>query len=157
MGDGRCGLRLQSTKSPLPRFLLSVRFTHSFMVNILPLSTTSGRGHYDLDAWKYSRELVSTIYRLTQTFPREEQFGLAAQMRRASVSIPSNIAEGAARSGSREYAHFLNLARGSLSELETQLFIATDLGYLDSDHLVFPMIDRVSKLVTGLHKAIRNR
>lgn len=126
-------------------------------MNTLSLSTTSGRGHYDLDAWKLSRKLVSAIYRLTQAFPKEEMFGLTAQMRRASVSIPSNIAEGAARNGSREYAHFLNLARGSLSELETQLFIASDLGYIKSDHPIFSMVDRVSRLVTGLHKAIRNR
>jgi four helix bundle protein len=127
------------------------------MMNTPSLSTTSGRGHYDLDAWKASRTLVSAIYRVTQTFPREEVFGLTAQMRRASVSIPSNIAEGAARTGSREYAQFLNVARGSLSELETQLFIASDLGYIRSDHPVFAMVGRVSKLVTGLHRAIRNR
>ena len=111
--------------------------------------------HYDLDAWKESRKLVSTIYRVTQTFPKEEMFGLTAQMRRASVSIPSNIAEGVARTGSREYAQFLNIARGSLSELETQLFIACDLGYLRSDDPVLAMLRRVSRLVTALHKAIR--
>lgn len=113
--------------------------------------------HYDLDAWKESRKLVSAIYRVTQAFPKEEMFGLTAQMRRASVSIPSNIAEGAARIGSREYAQFLNVARGSLSELETQLFIACDLGYLNIDHPVLAMVSRVSKLVTGLHRAIRGR
>ena len=126
-------------------------------MDTLSLSTNSGRGHYDLDAWKASRELVSVVYRVTQSFPKEEMFGLTAQMRRASVSVPSNIAEGAARTGSREYTQFLNVARGSLSELETQLFIACDLGYMGSDHPVFAMISRVSKLVSGLHGAIRNR
>ncbi|MGH6689730.1 MAG: four helix bundle protein [Gammaproteobacteria bacterium] len=176
MGESSCG----QPESPLPRFLLSVRPRLGSMMNTsqslaskpgtgesgdartdsrfsIPASRFGSRGHYELDAWKVSRKLVSAIYRLTQTFPREEQFGLAAQMRRASVSIPSNIAEGAARTGSREYAHFLNVARGSASELETQLFIASDLGYIESDHAIFSMVDRVSKLVTGLHKTIRNR
>jgi len=88
-----------------------------------------GRGHYKLEAWKRARELVLNVYKLTRTFPREEMFGLAAQIRRAAVSVPSNIAEGAAREGEREFAQYLNIARGSLSELETQLLIATDLGY----------------------------
>src|SRR5688572_31689285 len=108
--------------------------------------------HYDLEAWKESRKLVSIVYRVTQAFPKEEMFGLTAQMRRASVSIPSNIAEGAARTGSREYAQFLSVARGSLSELETQLFIACDLGYMSSEHPVLAMVNRVSKLVSGLHR-----
>ena len=126
-------------------------------MDTLTLCQLSGRPHYDLDAWKESRKLVSAIYRATQAFPKEEMFGLTAQMRRAAVSVPSNIAEGAARTGSREYAQFLSVARGSLSELETQLFIACDLGYLSGDHPVLAMVSRVSKLVTGLHKAIRNR
>jgi four helix bundle protein len=113
--------------------------------------------HYDLDGWKESRKLVSAIYRITQAFPKEEMFGLTSQMRRASISIPSNIAEGVARTSSREYAQFLNVARGSLSELETQLFIACDLGYLGSDHPILTMVSRVSKLVAGLHRAIRSR
>jgi four helix bundle protein len=114
------------------------------------------RGHYKLDAWKVSRQLVSGIYRLTQRFPKEELFGLTAQMRRAAISVPSNIAEGAARIGAREFAQFLNVARGSLSELETQLLIAVDLGYTASNDPLFRTIDRVSKLITGLHKSIRN-
>jgi four helix bundle protein len=126
-------------------------------MDTLSLCTTSGRGHYSLHAWKESRKLVSASYRVTQAFPKEEMFGLTAQMRRASVSIPSNIAEGAARTGSRECAQFLNVARGSLSELETQLFIACDLGYINSDHPVLVTVNRVAKLVTALHKAIRNR
>ena len=100
-------------------------------------------------------ELVRTIYSLTQSFPKAEMFGLIAQMRRAAVSIPSNIAEGAARTGSKEFAQFLNIARGSLSELETQLLIAADLGYLEKTNAVFVTVDRVSRLITGLHKTIR--
>jgi len=101
-------------------------------------------------------ELVRDVYALTRTFPKDEMFGLTAQMRRAAVSIPSNIAEGAARVGEREFAQFLNVARGSLSELETQLLIAADLGYLKSDASIFAAIDRVSRLITGLHKTVRS-
>jgi len=114
-----------------------------------------GRGHYKLEAWKRARELVLSVYKLTQTFPKEELFGLAAQMRRAAVSVPSNIAEGAAREGEREFAQFLNIARGSLSELETQLLIATDLGYIKVDDPVFKLVDLVSRLLTGLRKSIQ--
>jgi len=71
------------------------------------------------------------------------------------VSVPSNIAEGAARSGAREFAQFLNIARGSLSELETQLLIAVELGYLDRADAVFSSVDRVSRLLTGLYKSVK--
>ena len=114
------------------------------------------RGHYKLEAWKRARELVLSVYMLTQAFPKEETFGLAIQMRRAAVSIPSNIAEGAARRGAREFAQFLNIARGSLSELETQLLIATDLGYIKNNDPVFDLVDLVSRLITGLHKTVRS-
>jgi hypothetical protein len=73
-----------------------------------------GRGHHRLEAWKKSRELVLSIYTLTQNFPKEEMFGLTSQIRRAAVSVPSNIAEGAARAGQKKFAQFLNVARGSL-------------------------------------------
>lgn len=77
-------------------------------------------------------------------------------MRRAAISIPSNIAEGAARSGNREFAQFLNIARGSsLSELETQLVIAADLDYIKSNDPIFALVDRISRLLTGLHKSLR--
>jgi len=119
-------------------------------------SKYEGRGHYTLDAWKVSRELVRNVYQLTQNFPKEEIFGLTAQIRRSAVSIPSNIAEGAARAGEKEFAQFLNIARGSVSELETQLLLASDLGYIKNDDPVFETVDRVSRLVTGLHKTVRS-
>lgn len=115
-----------------------------------------GRGHYKLEAWKVSRALVKSIYLLTQSFPKEEMFGLTSQMRRAAVSIPSNIAEGAARAGNKEFAQFLNMAKGSLSELETQLLIACDLEYISSDDPVFDAVDHVSRLITGLYKTVRS-
>jgi len=71
--------------------------------------------------------LVSGVYQITRSFPKEELYGLTSQMRRAAVSIPSNLAEGAARTGQKEFAQFLSIAKGSLSELETQLLIAADL------------------------------
>ena len=120
------------------------------------LQVGGSRGHYKLEAWKRARELVLSVYRLTQAFLKEEIFGLTAQMRRAAVSIPSNIAEGAARAGQREFAQFLNIARGSLSELETQLLIATDLGYIKNNDPVFELVDLVSRLITGLHKTARS-
>jgi four helix bundle protein len=123
----------------------------------MPRSRMTGRAHYDLDAWKVSRRLVGAVYRLTQSFPKEELFGLTSQLRRSAVSIPSNIAEGAARTGRREFAQFLNVARGSLSELETQLLIASDLGYVGLDNPILDIVDRVSKLITGLHKSLHAR
>ncbi|MBI2295928.1 MAG: four helix bundle protein [Betaproteobacteria bacterium] len=112
------------------------------------------RPHYKLDAWKEAMVLVSTIYRATQRFPREELYGLSSQLRRTAVSIPGNIAEGAGRKGSREFAQFLNIAMGSISELETQLLIAADLGYVQRDATAFALLERVSKLVHGLQKHV---
>ncbi|MGL5030533.1 MAG: four helix bundle protein [Aeromonas sp.] len=80
--------------------------------------------HKQLESWQSTMILVEQIYQCTQRFPREELFCLTSQMRRATVSIPSNIVEGAARGGTKEYAYFLNIARGSLAELDTQLVIA---------------------------------
>ena len=113
------------------------------------------RPHYKLEAWKQAMALVSAIYRVTQEFPKDEIFGLTSQLRRAAVSVPSNIAEGAARHGSKEFAQFLNIAIGSISEIETQLLIAVDLGYLAESASVFTLLEQVSKLVNGLWKNVR--
>ena len=113
------------------------------------------RPHYKLEAWKEAMALVSAIYQITQEFPKEEIFGLNSQLRRAAVSVPSNIAEGAARHGSKEFAQFLNIASGSVSEIETQLLIAVDLGYLAKNSSVFTLLEHVSKLVNGLWKSVR--
>jgi four helix bundle protein len=85
----------------------------------------------DLKVWQRSMEMAKAVYRLTQAFPKEEIYGLRSQMRRAAVSIPSNIAEGHGRLGTREYRQFLGIARGSNFELQTQLEIARSLGYGD--------------------------
>jgi len=88
--------------------------------------------HHDLQVWQISMRLVKDIYAVTSNFPACEKFGLCSQMQRAAVSIPSNISEGAARLGQKEFLHFLSIARGSLCELETQLMIARDLAYIEN-------------------------
>jgi len=110
------------------------------------------RPHYRLTAWQRSMDLVKLVYSWSNAFPSDEKFGLCAQMRRAAVSIPSNIAEGAAREGSREFAHFLSIARGSLSELETQYVLSSELGFAERSAEIEDTIDHVSRLITGLHK-----
>lgn len=112
------------------------------------------RPHYNLAAWKIAMTLVKSVYQATRTFPQEELYGLTAQMRRAAVSIPSNLAEGAARTGRKEFAQFLSIAKGSLSELETQLLISAELGYLDRKHQIFELVEEVSRLLSGLHKNV---
>lgn len=89
------------------------------------------RHYQELIGWKKSRDLVAEIYRHTQSFPKDEIYGLTSQLRRAAVSIPSNIAEGQGRLTRGEFKQFLGHARGSAFEVETQLLIAEDLGYLD--------------------------
>ena len=88
--------------------------------------------HYsELIAWQKAIDLVATVYQATDSFPQREVFGLTNQMRRAAVSVPSNIAEGQGRSTTKDFLHFLSVARGSLQELETQIIIAHRLSYLD--------------------------
>ena len=92
-----------------------------------------GKSYRDLVAWQQAMDLVTAIYSVTKTLPKEELCGLTSQLRRAAISIPSNIAEGQGRRGAAEFRHFLRQARGSLMELETQLLIAERLTYLQTD------------------------
>jgi four helix bundle protein len=95
-------------------------------------------------------DLVEEVYRVTSEFPAHEQYGLVSQMRRAAVSIPSNVAEGAGRNGNREFSRFLSIARGSLSELDTQHQIAIRLGYVKSGgEQAELLLGRVGKLLSG--------
>ncbi|MFY7853623.1 MAG: four helix bundle protein, partial [Brevundimonas sp.] len=89
-------------------------------------------GYRDLDVWKLAVDWVEAVYRATSNWPSEERFGLTSQLRRAAVSVASNIAEGAARRSTGEFLQFIGMARGSLAEAETQLLIASRLGYLDA-------------------------
>ena len=93
------------------------------------------RSYRDLEVWKRGVDLVELVYKLTQSFPPEERFGLTSQLRRAAVSISSNIAEGWGRGSTKDYMHFVRIARSSLLEIETQLIIAHRLGYLSEDEL----------------------
>jgi four helix bundle protein len=113
--------------------------------------------HKRLDVWKLSMDLVSDVYGITANFPAEERYSLTAQLRRAAISIPSNIAEGAARNTKREFASFLHVAQGSVSELDTQLEIAVALGHVDRDALsdVAKRMERIDKMLTGLIKSLQ--
>ena len=115
------------------------------------------RGHKDLRAWQSAMLLVEDIYRLTSTFPKEELFGLSSQMRRAAVSVPSNIAEGSARSGTKELLYFLGVATGSLAELDTQLDLAFRLKYCTEITSIQSRVDEVSALTLALMKSLKDK
>lgn len=108
------------------------------------------RTHQDVLPWQLAMDLVKDVYALTSRFPQHEQCGLTAQIRRAAVSIPSNIAEGAARNTRREFRHCLGISRGSLSELDTQLLIARSLGYAEDMQGIEETLERVFVLLGGL-------
>lgn len=110
----------------------------------------------ELDTWKQSINLVKKIYEITLMFPKEEIYGLALQMRRAAVSVASNIAEGSAR-GNKEFIQFLNISLGSLSELETQLIITHELSYMDNNKEIFQNITDVRKLLLGLRRHLKSK
>ena len=112
--------------------------------------------HRKLLAWQEAVSLVELIYRETASFPREEIYGLALQIRRSAISIPANIAEGAGRNSSRELAQFLGIASGSRAELDTHLEIAKRLGLIRSDSALFERLARVGKLLVGLRRSIRH-
>lgn len=117
------------------------------------------RKHHELRAWQEAMELVSLVYEVTGKFPRHEQHVLTAHLRRSAISVPSNIAEGAARNSTKEFVQFLMVARGSLSELETQVLIAKNLGYASEEDAASLManIETVFALVGGLLRSIRQR
>lgn len=110
------------------------------------------RSYRDFDVWKKSKTLVAYIFRLTKTFPKEEIYGLSSQLQRASVSILSNIAEGKSRRTTKEYLRFLDIAYGSVAEVETQLYIACDLGYTTEQNILFLLdgYSEIGKMLNGL-------
>lgn len=107
--------------------------------------------YIDLDVWKEARVLANLVYQMTKNFPKEEQFNLTHQLRRCAVSIPSNIAEGCGRRTSADTIQFLHISRGSLYELETQLYIALDQEYLTEDDLkeMLDQVESCKKLLNG--------
>jgi four helix bundle protein len=115
------------------------------------------RSYKDLVAWQKSMDLVTAVYRASQGFPKEEIFGLVSQIRRAAVSVPSNIAEGHARTSKKEFQYFLSNARGSLAELETQLTIAHQLAYIDETGInqLLDRLGEVGRILNGLLAALK--
>ncbi len=113
------------------------------------------RSHKDLNVWKKSIDLVDIIYNVTKSFPKEEIYCLTNQIRRSVISIPSNIAEGAARNSKKEFIQFLYIALGSLSELETQIIIANRQGYLNNLNSLLENIKVIQKLINGLIYSIK--
>jgi len=111
----------------------------------------------DLVAWQVAMELAREVYFVTRTFPPDERFGLTQQLRKSAVSIPSNIAEGHGRSSKREFARFSLIARGSLKELETQLLLSRDFGFLPEGEFsrVAALTLRLNELITGLLRRLR--
>ncbi len=116
------------------------------------VETCSGSSYRDLIAWKRAVEFVTEVYRTTKSFPDDERFGLIAQLRRAAVSVASNIAEGQGRFSRREFKQFLGQARGSLLEIETQITIARNLGYLDASQndSILRRSSELGKILNGL-------
>jgi four helix bundle protein len=110
----------------------------------------------DLDVWKMGKEIVLDVYRATAAYPRVEAYGLAAQMRRASVSIPSNVAEGFNRFHNKEYRQFLFIALGSCAELETQVEISSDLGFVQRNirDLIIEKLDHETRMLRNLVKKL---
>jgi four helix bundle protein len=113
----------------------------------------------DLLVYQKSIQLVTTVYQLTENYPQKEVFGITNQIRRASISIPSNIAEGSARNYSKEYIQFLHIALGSAAELDTQLEISTNLKYLKKEEYLklTEQLNEISKLLFGLIRYQKSR
>lgn len=117
------------------------------------------KSHKDLELWKKSVELVKTIYEITKSFPKEELYGLTNQIRRSAVSIPSNIAEGAARNHNREFIQFLYIALGSIAELETRIIISEKLLFLSrntSEKIQNELVE-LKNMSLGLIKYLKNK
>lgn len=117
------------------------------------------KSYIELDVWKLSRQLVKSVYTITENFPKEELYGLTSQMRRCVVSIPSNIAEGHGRNHSKDSIQFFYIARGSLYELETQFYLSNDLGYLNNDSVseALEKIKNCKQMLNGLIRYFEGR
>ena len=118
-----------------------------WMVNSVTMKIQS---YKELEVWRVAMDLVDLIYDVTASFPAEERFGLSQQMRRCAVSIPSNIAEGSARAGTRELVQFIHISKGSLAELETQVLIARRRHYINNE----VAFQKISNLITSVGKML---
>jgi four helix bundle protein len=117
----------------------------------------SRSNHKDLIVWQKALALAHAVHLATAAFPRQELFGLSSQLRRAAVSVPSNIAEGAARASTREFIHFLHIARGSLAELETQIYLAMQAQYIENTGPLLSQVEEVGKLLNAVITGLRRR
>ncbi len=117
------------------------------------------QSYRQLIAWQKAMELVKQIYNLTKSFPKEEIYGLTSQIRRAAVSVPSNIAEGQGRDSTKEFIHHLSIAYGSLMEVETQVLIAESLNYLKSEEtsLILEKTAEVGRIINGLSHSLKHK
>lgn len=117
------------------------------------------RSYRDLDVWQCAMDLVNMVYKLTANFPVTERYGLVSQLQRASVSIPSNIAEGHARDSTREYLRFISIALGSLAELETQLLLAVRLELVTEQKVndAMSLTERISMMLHRLQASLRKK
>jgi four helix bundle protein len=124
----------------------------------MPKFHTRIASYRDLDIWQLAMEIVVGIYRVTRAFPAEEKFGVVAQLRRAAVAIPSNIAEGHSRLGAGEFRRFVSIARGSGAEVETQLAVAVALEFIRADEItsLLSQLDRLSKMSFSLYRSLTN-
>lgn len=109
----------------------------------------------ELEVWQVAMQLAERVYALQKQLPKEETYGLGDQIRRAVVSVPSNIAEGFGRDSTADFIHFLHIARGSLFETRTQLELAKRLGYLQVSNEIAATMDSVARLLNGLIRALR--
>ena len=117
------------------------------------------RSYQDLIVWQKAMELVTKIYQVSNKFPRDEVFALTSQLRRAAISVPSNIAEGQGRSSRKEFIYFLGNAKGSLSEVETQILIARNLSYVSDEDLntLLDLSAEVGRILNGLLTSLREK
>jgi len=113
--------------------------------------------HRDLEIWQLGIDLVTKIYKFTKNFPKEEIYGLTSQMRRAAISYPSNISEGAARDSINDYIRFLYISMGSLSELETQIIISEKLGYIKDSKDILEDIEAITRKTYNLIKYLKSK
>lgn len=113
--------------------------------------------HRDLIVWQKSIDLVVIVYDLCKELPSDEKYGIISQMKRSAVSVPSNIAEGAGRGTDKEFSRFVDIASGSLSELETQLIITRRLGFYNTDDIIENEVKEIRKMIFGLKKSLNKR
>lgn len=131
----------------------------STVIRVASRESRSVSSYRDLQVWQHAMDLLIAIYAATKGFPKEEMYGLTSQIKRSALSVPSNIAEGSSRRSTAEFIRFINIATGSVAEVETQLIAAERLGYLASKTLsvLMEQTDRISRKLQKLHDALQRK